>query len=170
MFLVTGNNCSHAILTVQTSRTHLLQGLHELFYRDGAAQQRLQNLAVWNVFICTLSLLTTCGLRGPGRGLVQKNRDLIQNQAHHHPPAAEVRAGHAENHSEPTLPSGTSSLTEAPGPGGIRVQQVSGHLHSGSLLAGGSIWRSSTSELMPTSHIASTPSFASYLLLKLFLI
>lgn len=86
------------------------------------------------------------------------------------PPAAEVRAGHAENHSEPTLPSGTSSLTEAPGPGGIRVQQVSGHLHSGSLLAGGSIWSSSTSELMPTSHIASTPSFASYLLLKLFLI
>lgn len=50
------------------------------------------------------------------------NRDLIQNQPPpRHPTAAEVKAGHTENHSEPTLPSGTSSLTKAPGPGGIRV-------------------------------------------------
>lgn len=48
------------------------------------------------------------------------NRDLIQN--HPRPPAAEVRAGHTENRSEPTLLSGTSSLTEALGPGGICIQ------------------------------------------------
>lgn len=64
------------IWTLQT-RTHLLQGLHKLLDWDGAAQQRLQNLAVWDVITRPLSLLTTCGLGRPGRGLEQKETWIL---------------------------------------------------------------------------------------------
>lgn len=53
----------------QAHSAHLLQCLHELVHRDGAAQQRLQNLAVWNVVTGPLSLLAASGLGGPGRRL-----------------------------------------------------------------------------------------------------
>lgn len=56
---------------------HLLQGLHKLFYRDGATQQRLQHLAVGNVLIHPLPLLTAGGLRGLGRGLGQKESVVL---------------------------------------------------------------------------------------------
>lgn len=58
----------------------LLQGLDKLLDWDGAAQQRLQNLAVWDVITCPLSLLTTCGLGGPGRGL--KNMLVVFSVQH----------------------------------------------------------------------------------------
>lgn len=53
-------------------RAHLFQGLHKLFYWDGAAQQRLQHFAVRNVLAHPLPLLTAGGLGGLGRGLGQK--------------------------------------------------------------------------------------------------
>lgn len=51
---------------------HLFQGLHELLYWNGAAQQRLQHFAVRNVLAHPLPLLTAGGLGGLGRGLGQK--------------------------------------------------------------------------------------------------
>lgn len=61
----------------QAHSAHLLQRLHELVHRDGATQQRLQNLAVWNVVTCPLSLLAACGLGGPGRRLGRRKTGVL---------------------------------------------------------------------------------------------
>ena len=62
----------------QAHSAYLLQRLHELVHGDGAAQQRLQNLAVWNVVTCPLSLLAACGLGGLGRRLGRRKTGLVK--------------------------------------------------------------------------------------------
>jgi hypothetical protein len=79
--------------------THLLQGLHKLLHRDGAAQQRLQHFAVRQVLTHSLPLLTAGGLGGPGRGLGQKESRLSLS---------------ASSDSSPSGPVGVSSLIQRP--------------------------------------------------------
>lgn len=111
---------------MRTECTHLLQGLHELFYWDGAAQQRLQHFAVWNVITRPLSLLSTCGLGGPGWGLEREKT----------PSQHEGSAGHSQNLSvHPTNGPSFSVEALALGPESSHVRSTSsgvqGHYQQG---------------------------------------
>lgn len=115
-----------------TLPTHLLQRLHELLHGDGAAQQRLQNLAVWNVVAGPLSLLATCGLGRPGRGLGGRKTG-ISSRSH---PGARVKL---------------------PGPRDPLPGRALG-LRSGSPSAGAPAgFPHNAHELKPTIHIELTP-------------
>lgn len=52
---------------------YLLEGLHKLVHRNGATQQRLQRLTVWDVLTHALSLLA-------GRGLWRLWRELVDEK------------------------------------------------------------------------------------------
>lgn len=100
---------------------HLLQGLHELLHGDGAAQQRLHNLAVWHVLRQPLPLLTAWGLCRPGWGLEQDGNMVLSVGA---------RADHHElaSSSQPGLGCGLCASTVLGGRGTLQFSQSCGSL------------------------------------------